>query len=274
MIDRTFVNDDGINPEGVERVRLGQGQRGFAAVERAPRVGPVERGDETLRAVEQVLAPAAERERLVRQRDFEVYERLVEVDVVLIQPRPLARLAAVDAGGDHLHEPADVWPEVRVDVPEEPAKVVAVIVLLTRRTEVEVVEPLVAVARLPAERKVPIALVIERDVLDRIPAVGVGRRPEEAVVLVPAYQRVRRRGRGWRGRGLRLCDERGCRGEEDGEGGWNLHLWSWSFPCCPFMAAAPVRGAAVQRSFPTPLPPVGARPLPRASDGPGIREIR
>src|SRR5688572_18859466 len=259
MIDRTFVNDDGINPEGVERVRLGQGQRGFAAVERAPRVGPVERGDETLRAVEQVLAPAAERERLVRQWEFDVHERLVEVEVVLVEPRPLARLAAVDAGGDHLHEPADVWPEVRVDVPEEPAKVVAVIVLLTGRTEVEVVEPLVAVARLPAERKVPIALVIERDVLDRIPAVGVRRSPDGAVVLVPAYQRVHGRGRRWRRRGLRLCDEHGCQGEEDGECEWNLHLWSWSFPGCPFMAAALVRGAAVRRFRPTPLPPVGAQ---------------
>jgi hypothetical protein len=57
---------------------------------------------------------------------------------------------------------------VGVDVAEDAAEVVAVVVLRAGGAEVEVFEPLVAVSGLRAQREVPVALVVQRDVLERV----------------------------------------------------------------------------------------------------------
>lgn len=173
VVERAAIEFHGPGGERVDAEIAGR-PAGAKPVEAAADVGAFAHRDEALRAEGDLLTPRPQRRRAAREVGGEVGEALLQVEVVLVGRGEPAVLAELQVVAD-LNKSAEGPAEAEVGVQQQPVQEV---VVLTRavQPEIRVVEELVTLPKIAAERKVGVAVGGERQVLDRIPNVRPARR--------------------------------------------------------------------------------------------------
>src|SRR5438105_14619113 len=113
----------------------------------------------------------------------------MHVEGVSVNVRARPADAPVLQGGHELAEEPEVRPEMEVAVQQVALEQVAVVAVLVGRSgpSVLIVEELVALPQLTAERQMPVLAAPQRDVLDGVPEVGAAAGVfDVAVVLLVA----------------------------------------------------------------------------------------
>jgi len=162
-------------------------------VEALAHVRPFPHRDDPLGTIGQLLAAGTQGQRGVTgQIELQVQKGLVQVEFVFIgRPRPA--FAALFQAALQLAEEAGVFAHVQAGMQEVPLQEIAAVLRIL--APVGMIEVFVAFPRLPAEREIPGARLVERYVFDRIPRIaplsGIAEINEILVGAVELVGRVR-----------------------------------------------------------------------------------